>query len=414
MDNQDNKTTVDDKSTIKTEATKADINKTHKSVPVVPPLAKPKHHRTKKGHIYVFLVIIGFLSGSLGGALFTSLFMVENTRIETSIIEAEGDVIAHAASKIGPSVVSIVTQGTAVSSGFFNYGQSYTTQSAGTGIIVSADGYIMTNKHVVGDNTSKVTVVLADGTEYDNVSVVDRDPTNDVAFLKIADAKDLPAAEIGASSDLQIGTKVIAVGNALGQFQNTVTAGIISGLNRSITATDDNGANAENLTDLLQTDAAINSGNSGGPLITYDGKVIGMNTAIAASADGIGFAIPADVLSGSVKSVIKNGKIAKAYLGVYYINLTKAIAKEKNLSVDQGAYVGADNQRATTPDSPADKAGIKAGDIITKINDQAIDAQHSLSAIISRYQVGDKVNLTILRDGKEIILEVTLGAYPTS
>jgi serine protease Do len=407
MDNQDNKVVTDNKSTIKTEVVKADIDQKTKAAP------SPKR-QVKKGHIYVFLVIIGFLSGSLGGALFTSLFMVENTRVETSIIEAEGDVIAHAASKIGPSVVSIVTQGTAVSSGFFNYGQSYTTQSAGTGIIVSADGYIMTNKHVVGDNTSKVTVVLADGTEYDNVSVVDRDPTNDVAFLKIADAKDLPAAEIGASSDLQIGTKVIAVGNALGQFQNTVTAGIISGLNRSITATDDNGANAENLTDLLQTDAAINSGNSGGPLITYDGKVIGMNTAIAASADGIGFAIPADVLSGSVKSVIKNGKIAKAYLGVYYITLTKAIAKEKNLAVDQGANVGADNQRATTPDSPADKAGIKAGDIITKINDQAINTQNSLSSIISRYQVGDKVNLTILRDSKEIVLEVTLAAYPTS
>jgi serine protease Do len=365
----------------------------------------------KKTYIYIFLVVIGLISGAAGGAVVSSFFVSESTHVETAVIEAEGDVIASAASKIGPSVVSILTESTAVSTSLFSYGQSYTSQSAGTGIIVSSDGYILTNKHVVEESASKVTVVLADGTEYNDVSVVDRDPTNDVAFLKIAGASGLPAAEIGASSDLKIGTKVLAVGNALGQFQNTVTAGIISGLNRSITASASNGQAAETLTDLIQTDAAINSGNSGGPLITYDGKVVGMNTAVVASAEGIGFAIPADVLASSIKSVLKSGKIEKPYLGVYYVMLTKAIAKDKNLIVDQGAYLGADNQRAAVAGSPAEKAGLKAGDIIVQIADKSVDEQHTLSSVLSQFQVGDKVTIIILRDGREQAIELTLEAY---
>ncbi|MDR1300348.1 MAG: trypsin-like peptidase domain-containing protein [Candidatus Nomurabacteria bacterium] len=369
-----------------------------------------KKHVTK-AQIYILLAVIGILSGGAGSAIYNEFFGAENTRVETAIIEAEGDAVAKAAEKIASSVVSIISESTATSTSFFSYGQDYTSQSAGTGIIVSTDGYILTNKHVVDEQTSKVTVVLADGTEFDDVTVVDRDPTNDVAFLKIADVKNMPAAEIGASSELKIGTKVLAVGNALGQFQNTVTSGIISGLNRSITASDNSGAGAESLSDLIQTDAAINSGNSGGPLITYDGKVVGMNTAVAASADGIGFAIPADALASSINSVIKNGKIEKAYLGVYYVMITKALAKEKNLAVDYGAYVGANNQRATVAGSPADKAGVKSGDIITAVNDQSVDEQHPLSSVLSRFQVGDKITLTILRDGKEMALELTLEPY---
>jgi serine protease Do len=203
---------------------------------------------------------------------------------------------------------------------------------------------------------------------------------------------------------------VIAVGNALGEFQNTVTSGIISGMNRSITASDEDGSGSENLTGLIQTDAAINSGNSGGPLITYDGKVVGMNTAVASSANNIGFAIPIDSISSSIASVTKGGKINKAYLGVYYTTITPALAKSKNLAVSNGAYVGGDNTNATVSGSPADKAGIKSGDIITKIGDTTLDTNNTLSVVIGKHAAGDKVTLTILRDGKTMTVDVTLGS----
>lgn len=372
-----------------------------------------KQSESKKSHkiIYIISFIIALLAGGAGSALVYCLLPNLNTHTETSIIMAEGEIIAEAVEKIGPSVVSIVIENTNISSSPWTYGQSYNTQSAGSGIIVSEDGYILTNKHVVSDGATKVKVVLADGTEYDNVEIVDRDPTNDIAFLKIKDISNLPAAEIGTSVGLRIGTKVLAIGNALGQLQNTVTSGIISGLNRSITATDDAGYFSENLTDLIQTDAAINPGNSGGPLITYDGKVIGVNTAVADSANGIGFAIPSDILRSAIISVTNNGRIEKPYLGVYYTTLTKAIAKEKNLIVDQGALIGGDNQRPTVSGSPADKAGIRSGDIIVKIDDRKLDEQYTLSYIIASRKVGDRVMLTILRDGQEISMEITLEEY---
>lgn len=372
-----------------------------------------KQSKSKKSHkaVYIISFIIALLAGSTGATLVYCFLPNFNTHTETSVIMAEGEIIAEAVEKIGPSVVSIVIENTSVSNSPWAYGQSYSTQSAGSGIIVSEDGYILTNKHVVSDGATKVKIILADGTEYDNVEIVDRDPTNDIAFLKIKDVSNLPAAEIGASVGLRIGTKVLAIGNALGQLQNTVTSGIISGLNRSITATDDANSFSENLTDLIQTDAAINPGNSGGPLITYDGKVIGVNTAVADSANGIGFAIPSDILRGAVTSITKNGRIEKPYLGVYYTTLTKAIAKEKNLIVDQGALVGGGNQRPTVSGSPADKAGIKSGDIIIKIDDRKLDEQYSLSYIIAGLGVGDHVTLTILRDGQEMSMEITLEEY---
>jgi S1-C subfamily serine protease len=361
------------------------------------------------------IVIVATLLCGVAGGLFGGWLVARNVepgvKTETSIVDSEGDAIAKVAEKVGQSVVSILTEQTETYDNYFYGTRDYTTRAAGTGVIVSGDGYIITNKHVIPDNTTKVTIVLNDGTEYDDVAVVDRDPTNDIAFLKIKGVKDLPAVTIGQSSDLKIGTKVIAVGNALGQFQNTVTAGIISGLDRSITASDSSGAATEALTGLLQTDAAINSGNSGGPLVTYDGKVIGINMAIASDADNIGFAIPSDVFVGSIASVIEKGKIEKPYLGVYYVTITKAIAKEKNLVVNQGALVGADNQRPTVAGSPAEKAGLRAGDIITKINDTALDEHNTLPVVVARYKVGDELKLTILRDGKELSISVKLEAY---
>lgn len=371
--------------------------------------------KVKPWQIFTVLIAIGVLAGGIGGFVAGRYFVTPGVNTETSVIEAEGDVISKAADKIGASVVSIVTeqtnQTTDIMSLFGGGSQSYTTQAAGTGVIVSGDGYVITNKHVIPENITKVTIVMRDGTEFSDVSVIDRDPTNDIAFLKINGVKDLPTAEIGKSSDLKIGTKVIAVGNALGEFQNTVTAGIVSGLNRTITASDGSSMSGETLSDLIQTDAAINSGNSGGPLVTYDGKVIGINTAVASGADNIGFAIPADNFSNLIQSVVSKGKIEKPYLGVYYVMITKEIAKEKNLVVENGAYVGANNEKPTVDGSPADKAGIKAGDIITKINDEELTENYPLSSAIAKHNAGDKITLTILRDGSEIKLDITLDTY---
>jgi S1-C subfamily serine protease len=367
----------------------------------------------KLGLLVVGLIVGCSLVGGLTGFLAATMFAEPSITTEKSIIQAEGDVIADAAETVGASVVSIVTEQTAeIDMLFFGGRQSYTTQAAGSGVIISQDGYIITNKHVIPEATTKVTVIFRDGTEYSDVAVVDRDPSNDIAFLKINGISDLPVAEIGVSGSLKIGTKVFTVGNALGQFQNTVTAGIVSGLNRTITASDGSTLSGETLSDLIQTDAAINSGNSGGPLVTYDGKVIGINTAVADGADNIGFAIASDNFISSIRSVISKGKIEKPFLGVYYTMITKSLAAEKNLSVQNGAYLGINNQKPTVDGSPAQKAGLRAGDIITKINDEELTEARSLSSVIAGYNVGDQLLLTVLRDGQQITVELTLEAYP--
>lgn len=318
--------------------------------------------------------------------------------------------IADVASKVSPSVVSITTE--TRTTGWF--GQSTTSSAAGTGIIVSKDGYVLTNKHVVED-ANKVNVILDDGTEYENVKVVGTDPINDVAFVKVNDVSDLPAATLGDSKTMNVGQQVIAIGNALGQFQNTVTEGIVSGLNRSITASDSSGYAYERLTDLIQTDAAINSGNSGGPLVNAAGQVVGLNVATS-SANDIGFAIPISSVKGMLKRVINEGKAERAYLGVNYVTVTPDVAKEYNLSVKNGGYVHTNG--SSTPSvvssSPADKAGVKAEDIITAINGVEVGKAGSISALIGEYAVGDTVQLHIIRNGGELNLNVTLEAYPTT
>lgn len=316
--------------------------------------------------------------------------------------------IAEVASKVAPSVVSIKTETRTMS--FF--GQSSTSSAAGTGMIVSADGYILTNKHVV-DGANKISVVLDNGTVYDNVELVGTDPANDVAFIKIKDAKDLPAVKLGDSKTMNVGQQVVAIGNALGQFQNTITEGIVSGLGRSITATDSSYSSYEYLTDLIQTDAAINSGNSGGPLINAAGEVIGINTAVS-DGNNIGFAIPISSVKGMLNSILKTGKAERAYIGVSYVTLTPDVAKQYDLSVSTGGYVYNKSGSAVVSGSPAEKAGVKDKDIITAINGTNVGKAGSISALIGEYAVGDTVQLHILRDGKEMNLNVTLAAYPTN
>jgi len=305
--------------------------------------------------------------------------------------------------RVSPSVVSIVSTGTSSGTGFG-------FQSAGTGMIVSKDGYVLTNKHVV-DGVSKVSVITSEGKEYKSVDVVGTDPLNDVAFLKIKDAKDLPAVTIGDSKTVRVGQSVLAIGNALGQYQNTVTTGIISGLGRPVTASSDGTAqNSENLSDLLQTDAAINTGNSGGPLLNMQGQVIGMNTAVAEDAQSIGFAIPIGATKGMLRHVIETGNTERAIVGVQYISITPGVKAEYDLKADQGDYVTATQGSAIRKGGPAEKAGIKDGDIITKVNGETVGAGKSTSTLVGEFQPDDTVRLTLLRNGKTVTVTVVLGA----
>jgi serine protease Do len=320
-------------------------------------------------------------------------------------VSLEETTIEGIAEKVSPSVVSITTE--TRSSGYFGVGSS---TAAGTGIIVTADGYILTNKHVV-DGASKVAVTLDNGDSYKNVTIVGTDPINDVAFIKINDAQGLPAADLGDSKTLRVGQPVMAVGNALGQFQNTITQGVVSGLGRSITASDGAGM-SEELTDMIQTDASINPGNSGGPLVNAAGQVIGMNTAVSNDANGIGFAIPISTIKGMLKYLIATGEIARAYIGVYYQNITPDIAEQYGLSVKAGAYVYNDGKTPTASGSPAARAGLQSEDIITKVAGAPIGKSGSLSALLSEFAVGDTVDLTVLRSGSEITLTLTISSYP--
>lgn len=310
--------------------------------------------------------------------------------------------ISKVATDVSPSVVSIRTD---------NPTRRGLVQGAGTGIIVSKDGYVVTNKHVV-DGASGATVTGSSGEIYDKVKVVGTDPLNDVAFLKIENVNDLKPAELGESSTLRIGQTVVAIGNSLGQYQNTVTSGIVSGLGRPVAAQSQDGSQAESLSDLIQTDAAINPGNSGGPLVNLSGQVVGINTAVASDAQGIGFAIPINAVKGLLEGVLKDGKVERAFLGVSYVDITPAVAKERKLSVKRGALVASSRSGpAVQKDGPADKAGIKDGDIITKVGDLEVGQSGGVSSLVAEYRPGDTVKITLLRDGKEEVVNVRLAAY---
>jgi serine protease Do len=315
--------------------------------------------------------------------------------------------ISSVVSKVSPSVVSVLTTQPSTTP---YYGASE-QDGAGTGIIIGKDGYIITNKHVI-DGATTVGVVLADGTSYENVQVVGTDPLNDVAFLKVAGVSNLPAAELGDSTSVRVGQSVIAIGNSLGQYQNTVTSGIISGTGRPVSA--QGGANSstvENLTDLIQTDAAINPGNSGGPLLNLQGQVIGINTAVAQGAQGIGFSIPIGSTKGLIKEVLAGNGVNRAYLGVNYIPITADVAKHYSLSVKQGAYVYKGGGSAIVAGSPAATAGVKDKDIITKVGDIAVGDRGSVASLVGEYAPGDTIELTILRGDQTITLKVTLASY---
>jgi serine protease Do len=392
--------------------------------------SKPKTPALLKTRMGALLaaVLILFSAGFGGGWLGAQAYNHSNHSLASSstaakqqIISDEGNLISSIAKTVGQSVVSVDVQTQVPTQDFFGFNQtqSQSQEAAGTGFIISSDGIIVTNRHVVPSGTTNVSVTMADGTTFENVQVIGRtsnSSSQDVAFLKISDlkGKTLVPATLGDSSKMQVGDRVIAIGNALGQFQNTVTSGIISGFGRDVTAGDQSGAQSnESLTDLFQTDAAINEGNSGGPLVNINGEVIGINTAIASNAQNIGFAQPINDIKGLVSSVLGGGKLQQPYLGVRYVSLTNDIAKEFNISVKRGAYItSGSGQEAVVPGSPAEKAGLEDKDVITKVNNITVDDKTSLTAALSRFKVGDKVTLTIVRDGKNTTKQVTLDAAP--
>lgn len=365
---------------------------------------KPSSGLGFKVFVCITLVLLLGASGTaLGFSLFN--FFQEETPVTFNYSNGDGNSasfvegsIAEVANRLAPAVVSILVE---------NRGSSI---SAGTGMIITADGYILTNKHVV-DGARNITVITDNNDTYENVKLVGTDPVDDIAILK-ADAKDLPTVTLGDSKSIIIGQQVIAIGNALGQYQNTITSGIISGLGRSLTAYSSDYSTSEQLSDMIQTDAAINSGNSGGPLVNAAGEVIGINTAVSAEGSNLGFAIPISSVKGLLKTVIEHGYVARSYAGVRYLNITPDIAAEYDLPVTSGAYLSTDSGEPTViENSPAAEAGLEAGDIITKVNGVPIGRSGSFSSLLGEYAPGDTVQLDILRNGESKSLKLTLGVY---
>lgn len=283
---------------------------------------------------------------------------------------------------------------------------------AGTGFIVSSDGLVLTNKHVVSDDAAEYTIVMSDGKEYP-AKVLAKDPVQDIAIIKIGAAETFKPLALGSSADVQIGQSVIAIGNALGEFQNTVSVGVISGLGRTVVASGQT-IGSETLEDIIQTDAAINPGNSGGPLLNLKGEVVGMNTAVAQNGQNIGFAIGIDKAKRDIEQVKSIGKISYPFLGVRYVLVDDDLAKEKKLAVDYGALISAGDtadEPAITPGSPADKAGLKAGDVILEMGGEKITKDNSLSDVIGKYVPGQSISLKILRDNAEISKMIVLGEW---
>ena len=400
--------------------------------------------RRKNSAFLVLIIILSFIFGMAGGVVGLvgaskngqiAKYLAGNTQtVQNKVTLSEDSAVIDVVKKDSPAVVSIViSQDVSKLPGyglspfnndpffnfFYNNGQSNNQQQnsepdiqeigAGSGFFISADGLIVTNKHVVDNLKASYTVLTSDGKKYD-AQVLTRDPVNDLAIVKI-NIQNAPFLQLADSSALQVGQRVIAIGNSLGQYQNTVTTGIVSGIGRKVTAGDQTGS-SEQLSNVIQTDAAINPGNSGGPLLNISGEVVGINTAIDQQGQLVGFSIPSNEINKAVISFNKNGKITRPYLGVRYIILTPEIAKQENLSKDYGALVLAGQSRtelAVIPGSPADKAGIVENDIILSVNGQKVDEDHTLSALLQNANAGDTVKLHMYHKGNEQDVNVTLG-----
>ena len=319
----------------------------------------------------------------------------------------ESSATINVAAKVSPAVVRITVTGSADAG---NLGVIPET-GVGSGVIFDSNGWILTNRHVVqGGQTFDVE--LKDGRVLSG-TVYGIDTLTDLAIVKV-EATDLPTAAIGESDALQVGQLVVAIGSPLGTYSNSVTSGIVSAKGRTIT-TD---GNAKPLTNLIQTDAAINPGNSGGPLLDANGHVVGINTAIATNSNGIGFAIPIDVARPIMAQAIAGQKLARPYLGIQFVSITRQLADQEKLPVQAGALVGGRDQNdqpipGVQAGTPAAAAGIKDGDIILSVEGKPIDDGHPLDATLAQFSPGDKVSVEILRAGQHLTVEVTLGTRPS-
>jgi serine protease Do len=283
---------------------------------------------------------------------------------------------------------------------------------SGSGFFVSEDGLIVTNRHVVSNPDASYSAVTSDGTTHD-LKVVGRDPFMDIAILRAENStSSFPTLEFGDSDNLAPGQSVIAIGNALGEFENSVSVGVVSGLGRSVVAGGLTG-DIQRLEQVIQTDAAINPGNSGGPLLNLQGEVVGVNVAIARSSDNISFALPSNLVAEVVDSVEEYGEIVRPFLGVRFVPINDAIVARRDLPVSNGALVvsGSDGQ-AITPGSPAEQAGIQEGDIITDFGGQELTSENNLGTLIRNFEVGETVQIELLRDGEQITVEATLQRAP--
>lgn len=331
-------------------------------------------------------------------------------------IVTEESVVIDVVDKASPAVVTIGITKNRQTSSFYEIDpfnlftpfqpKSGTTQKIeqdiGSGFIVGSDGLLVTNKHVVSDSEAKYRVITKDDKTYD-VTKIYRDPTNDLAVLKI-NASNLPVVELGDSSKIKVGQLAIAIGTALGEFRSTVTTGVISGVGRGITAGSAFEGYAERLDNVIQTSAAINPGNSGGPLLNSSGQVIGVNTAVSQDAQNIGFALPINVVKEALDNFNQTGQFDRAYLGVRYKVVTKDVAIMNDMP--EGDYLV-----EVVANSPAAQAGLEQGDVITKIDDIRLTGTNAeMSKIISQRKSGDVVRVTYWRDGKEKTVTVTLAS----
>ena len=338
----------------------------------------------------------GLIPGALG-----ALPKLE-TRETRTVIQEENAVVS-VVEKASPSVVAIgATTRTFNPFDPFSLPRSQNS-TIGTGFVISERGIIVTNKHVVADPDIKYNVVTKDGKKFE-IRKIYRDPVLDLAIVQV-DANDLKVLELGDSSKLKVGQTIIAIGNALGRFTNTVTTGVVSGLGRRVVAGDPFSGTAESLDDLIQTDAAINPGNSGGPSLNSAGQVVGVNVATTEGAQNIGFAIPINSVKKITDEFIATGSVSRPFLGISYRFISKDVAIMNE--VPQGAYI-----QEVVQDSSADKAGIKQGDIITKVDSQTVDSESKISQIIAGKKIGDNLNLTVWNNGKERSVTATLQELP--
>jgi S1-C subfamily serine protease len=379
---------------------------TRRSLPAEPPEAPPARRPRILGFVAIALAA-GVVAGSLSGLAVVNLMgVVQPPATEvppgdtvSAVTLDETSAVIESVASVAPSVVTInVTLATGGS-------------GSGSGFIFDPDGWILTNRHVAGDAATMV-VTLADSRRFD-ATLIGVDTLTDLAIIKI-DATDLPTAPMGSSAALEIGQLTIAIGNPLGNYADTVTTGVVSGLGRAIQAGD--GSSLENISHLIQTDAAINPGNSGGPLVNSLGQVIGINTAIATSAEGIGFAIPIDFAKPIMALALDGEAIARPWIGVWQQIIDQQLAADLNLPVDQGVLIveGPNGSAAVFPGSPADAAGLQQGDIITTIDSRPVDAAHDLVVLLLPHRAGDVIEATVFRGGEELQVEITLGTLPAA